>query len=236
MSTQVRTLAEMAIVRICRLEDLDELAALIEQLKAGDPAAAVGPAKKNAPPSPRPAPNVTAAAPRRPQVLPAGKPPATNGAHQTTSDPSAAPEAEVAKSAPVALDEDSVESIWSNTLNRLAGLVADSAAAANKLSVDAQGRLVASFPESHKFSRDTCQRPTNLSRIESALAEVCGGRVPLVLATHADPQAARAAAPVRTTHKQQQAEIAATPFVQKAMELFDGDPSKLRLATPGGES
>jgi DNA polymerase-3 subunit gamma/tau len=236
MSTQVRTLAEMAIVRICRLEDLDELAALIEQLKTGEPASAAGPAKKNAPPSSRPAPDATAVAPRRPQASPAANPPAANGARQSISDPSAAPAADVPQSAPVALDEDSVESVWSNTLNRLAGLVADSAAAANKLSVDGQGRLVASFPESHKFSRDTCQRPTNLNRIESALAEVCGGRVPLVLATHADPQSAQAAAPVRPTHKQQQAEVAAAPFVQKAMELFDGDPSRLRLATPGGES
>src|SRR5690606_24446828 len=34
VSTQVRTLAEMAIVRICRLEDLNDLAGLIEQLKS----------------------------------------------------------------------------------------------------------------------------------------------------------------------------------------------------------
>jgi hypothetical protein len=136
----------------------------------------------------------------------------------------------------VTLDASSIDSVWRQTLERLAGLVADSAAAVNKLSLDAQGRLVASFPESHKFSRDTCQRPANLSRIESALAEVCGGRVPLVLATHADPQAAAAApTPARPTHKQQQAEVAATPFVQKAMELFDGDPGKLRIAASGGD-
>ena len=88
---------------------------------------------------------------------------------------------------PIALDEHSAEPIWKRTLDRLTGLVADSAAAANKLSVDAQGRLVASFPESRKFSRDSCLRPANLSRIEAALAEVCGGRVGLVLTTHDDP-------------------------------------------------
>ena len=33
VSTQVRTLAEMALVRICHLQDLDDVAALVEQLK-----------------------------------------------------------------------------------------------------------------------------------------------------------------------------------------------------------
>jgi len=36
VSTQVRTLAEMALVRICHLQNLDEISALIEQLKGGE--------------------------------------------------------------------------------------------------------------------------------------------------------------------------------------------------------
>ena len=39
VSTQVRTLAEMALVRICRLQDLDDVAALVEQLRSGARAA-----------------------------------------------------------------------------------------------------------------------------------------------------------------------------------------------------
>ncbi len=38
-STQGRTLAEMALVRIANLENLDELASLIEQVRGGMPAA-----------------------------------------------------------------------------------------------------------------------------------------------------------------------------------------------------
>ena len=40
-STQGRILAELALVRICHLEDLDELAGLIAQLQAGSPSAGV---------------------------------------------------------------------------------------------------------------------------------------------------------------------------------------------------
>jgi len=36
----------------------------------------------------------------------------------------------------------------------------------------------------------------------------------------------------KQSRRQQQAEVAAEPFVRKAMELFDGDPSRLRFVPP----
>ena len=73
--------------------------------------------------------------------------------------------------------------------------------------------------------------------IEAALAEVLGGRVGLVLSTHHDPaEAAAPAAPKQRPHpKQQQADAAADPFVQKAAELFDGDTSRIRYIAPNAE-
>ncbi len=131
--------------------------------------------------------------------------------------------------------EHSVEPIWKRTLDRLTGLVADSAAAASKLSVDAQGRLVASFPTSRKFSRDSCLRPANLSRIESALAEVCGEPVALVLTTHDDPGGA-AAPPPKPSSRELLAAVTAQPFVQRAIELFDADPARLRFVPADEET
>ena len=43
-STQGRILAELALVRLCQLEELDELAVLVEQLQSGRPVAAAAPA------------------------------------------------------------------------------------------------------------------------------------------------------------------------------------------------
>ena len=261
VSTQVRTLAEMALVRICHLQDLDELSTLIEQLKSGEEISGVAPvagvAKKNKINSPAVLAGRAASAGRsdgaavkgnallaKPEPMVSRDAVAERSATasrlttMSETDPPAEPGAEARESTPrVALDGDNVEPIWKRTLERLSGLVADSAAAANRLSVDGQGRLVASFPESHKFSRDTCQRPTNLNRIESALEEVCGGRVALVLATHHDPAAADAAAPpTKPNPKQQHAEIAAEPFVQRAMELFDGDPGRMRIVSPNASA
>jgi DNA polymerase-3 subunit gamma/tau len=238
ISTQVRTLAEMAIVRICHLQDLDVIASLIEQLKSGEVASTGASgggsaAKKNGPVSAAPP-----APPMQPRALPGGRPEPSPMLAPPQRDPR--PEAGAVASTPqprVTIDEHALEPIWKQTLERLTGIAADCAAAASKLSVDAQGRLVASFPESQKFARDSCLRPANLSRIEAALTEVLGGRIGLVLTTHNDPaEVAAPAAPKQRPHpKQQQADAAADPFVQKAAELFDADTSRMRYIAPSAE-
>jgi hypothetical protein len=54
--------------------------------------------------------------------------------------------------------------------------------------------------------------------------------VGLVLTTHDDPADAAPPAPPKPTLRELQTTVAAQPFVQRAMELFDADPSKLRFA------
>ncbi len=133
----------------------------------------------------------------------------------------------------VRLDEHSAAETWQRLREVLNGAVAE-LDMATKISADGQGRLVISFPESQKFNRDRCQRPANLSRIEAALCEVVGGRTGLILTTHDDPAGAPAAqAMQRPSPKRQQADAAAEPFVQRAVELFDADPGRLRYVAPG---
>jgi hypothetical protein len=59
----------------------------------------------------------------------------------------------------------------------------------------------------------------------------------LVLTTHADPAGAASAQPLkpRPNPKQQQADAAADPFVQKAVELFDADAARLKFIAPSAE-
>jgi DNA polymerase-3 subunit gamma/tau len=241
VSTQVRTLAEMALVRICQLQNLDDLASLVAQVVSGEvheaSSAASDVAKKNgivSPPAVRPTPPAPAAAsapPLQPRALPGGSA-AEESSIKSEADPPAELGPEAAAADAIALDAQSVEPIWKRTLDRLTGLVADSAAAASRLSVDSQGRLVASFPTSRKFLRDSCLRQPALGRIESALAEVCGGRVGLVLTTHEEAPGEEATAPARPSAKQQLMEASNQPFVKRAMELFEGDPSRIRVVPP----
>jgi DNA polymerase-3 subunit gamma/tau len=242
MSTQVRTLAEMALVRICHLQDLDEISTLIEQLKSGESPASGAASKKNE--SVRQTAATKAHQPhangQQPRALPGGKPEAPSSSAMMGTYPRPEAGAAVAPATRACkLDGESAETVWRQALEKLTGIAADCAACATKLSVDNLGRLVASFPESQKFSRDTCLRPSNLSRIESALSEVCGGRVGLVLTTHHEPADAANALSTTTPRKsvkQQQVDVAAEPFVQRAVELFDGDSSRLRYLAPDAGS
>jgi DNA polymerase III gamma/tau subunit len=242
VSTQVRTLAEMAIVRICHLQDLDEIAMLVEQLRTGE--VAVAPA--SSPQQQRPMPAAPAkkndladANSLQPRPPAGGMPAAQATPTPPPSDPR--PEAGAAmRAAPTAesivkLNDHTAAETWQRLREALGGAVAE-LDMATKITADGQGRLVVSFPESQKFNRDRCQRPANLSRIEAALCEVLGGRTGLILTTHNDPAGAPAAqATQRPSPKKQQADAAAEPFVQRAVELFDADPGRLRYVAPIGE-
>ncbi|HMP05971.1 MAG TPA: DNA polymerase III subunit gamma/tau, partial [Lacipirellulaceae bacterium] len=157
VSTQERTLAELALVRLCRLQDLDELAAVVEQFRGEAlPASAVD-AKKNgmtaarqaAPPAREalsgPPTRATSADAREPLVAgPAVEPKSPSPTPASAMDAVIKPPASAGKATDqtaVSLRADTAEDVWRQTLDRLVGLVAESAAAATRISVDRGGRL-----------------------------------------------------------------------------------------------
>ncbi|NOY42565.1 MAG: DNA polymerase III subunit gamma/tau [Planctomycetes bacterium] len=233
VSTHTRTLAEMALVRVCHLDNLDELASLIGELKGTTPPPSA-PEKKNL--------AVRPSAPTSPPQVNA--PPPTSTPTQTTTPAAPAPSPPPASEAPPAANEatpsttalstSSVEEVWKQVVKSLTGMIADHAAEAEKVSVDSAGRLVLSFSQS--FHRDICEKPNNRSRLEAALRTTCGQTAPIVFNTHTRTDAAQPRITSRQARRQQQAEVAAQPFVRKAMELFAGDPDRLRYVPPENES
>ncbi len=223
VSTHTRTLTEMAVVRICHLDDLDNLTSLIRELKGGGQIAA--PSGMSRPPVKK---NVTPRSPPREieSVSPASVP-AVPTVEATAAATAVVPEAQVQTTAFTA---ENVEEIWKQVLGAISGMVADHAAEANEVSVDEQGRLVVVFSEN--FHRDICEKPANRSRLQTAIKTVCGQDVPLVLRTQARAKSAKSTPAPRQSRRQQQAEVVEQPFVRKAMELFDGDPSRLRYVPP----
>lgn len=246
VSTHTRTLAEMAVVRICQLENLDELSALIPQLRDGAVSTnAAAPVKKNVTPkalpaAKAPAPPTPQVATPQPEVSPVNagvvaavvqseSSAATSVNEQSDKDSAAN---ETAKPATVtSLSTDNVEEIWKQVLNSLTGMVMDHAAEANEITLDSQGRLSISFSEA--FHRDFCEKPANRARLDAALEQVCGTRVGFVLGKNQRTDSPAKPSTRAPSRRQQQAEIATQPFVQRAMELFDGDPSRLRYVPPG---
>jgi len=234
VSTHTRTLAEMAIVRICHLDNLDELAALVEQVKESGVVAAAPVVKKNAPASPPPRRSVEAVAPsveNRPPATSAVAAPQKAAQATAVAPPKPAENHSATDRSP--LTADNVEQIWKTALESLTGFLVDHAAEADEVSVDATGRLIVSFGGA--FHRDFCEKPANRSRLEKALSDACGAKIMMTLQTHQRVDSAEEPAPKPRSRRQQQAEVAAHPFVKKAMELFEGDPNRLRVVPPPEE-
>ncbi|TWU17607.1 DNA polymerase III subunit gamma/tau [Bythopirellula polymerisocia] len=223
VSTHARTLAEMAVVRVCQLDNLDELAMLLEQLRESPTNSREAPPaiKKNGPPSQlrstRPAPIVRD--PVSPRTIQAAPEPTTGVAIETAS-----------PAPTLALTAENVEQIWKQALDSLNGMVADHASHVDEVAVDAEGRMVITFSES--FYRDSCERPSNRSRLESALVEVCGRKVPLMLQAAKRDESASTAPAAPPSRRQQQMELVSQPFVKKAIELFDGDTQRIKYIPP----
>jgi len=240
VSTHTRTLTEMAIVRICHLGDLDELATLIAQLKdSPDVANAPIAAKKNETVDAKPRSPESAPPKLRQSTSPAGT--ATSSATNVSQASSAVSEAPATDSAllekepeparvSTPLTADNVEEVWKRALESLTGMLVDHAAMADDLSLEGDRKLTVSFPS--KAYADFCDRSGNRSRLESALEQACGGPVRLVLQVRARTDGPGKPPSKIKSRRQQQAEMTAQPFVQKAMELFDGDPSRLRYVPP----
>jgi DNA polymerase-3 subunit gamma/tau len=213
-STHGRVLLEMAVVRACRLENLDELSSLIAQVRDGAPA---GPAPT------RPAPR-TAAAPPPPAAAPEKKSAVNSIGHASSgeSDPPAPP---VATSSAFVLTAENVESVWRRALDELTGLTADYAKFAAGVATSGPNRLVVTFPENYNFQKQQCERPENKQKIEQAVSAIVGTAV--ALAFEASAPARQEAQPenVRRAPSRQQrlAELRSHPWIGEAIQMFDAE-------------
>jgi len=227
VSTHTRTLVEMAVVRICSLENLDDLSSLIEQLREGTLTTSTSAVKKNSnasAPISRPrtsSPQIATPSPAL-AVDSDQSVPATNGHHEE-------PEAAVPT---LALTSENVQQVWKQALGFLAAdsLVSDFAEQISEVSVDEIGRLVLVFP--NDLLRGQCEKPAKRTHFESALESVTGGRVPMVFQSRKRVDAPTVAVAPAPSRRQQQADVATQPFVKKALELFDGDQHRIRYVPP----
>ena len=226
-STQGRILAELALVRICELEDLDELSETIAQLRSGAPVetntgAPAGVKKKYEP------------ADRRAGILPAnagaGILPADRSANlsnasdrqdaRPTSDrPS--PEPETPSQPAVEVTADNAVEVWNRVLAGLSGMAVDQARHFDSVAFLAQTGW--SFASSRYMisSKGFCERPEQIARFEKTLTEVTGQTIRVEFALTADEPAEPSSGPARAVSPhQRRLEMMQHPLVRRAAELF----------------
>ena len=233
LSVHGRTLVETSVVRICKLEDLDELATLIASLREGGAVLTATPTPQSVAPKKNVAPatdrSESPSVPTSP-LLPQS-PPAPSSAPTTSQPPAPGP--------PIPLTDASASAIWKEVIDRLTSeneLVADQAALFECLATSAPNTLVVSFPAKYNSCKSFCEQPLQRAKLEKTLAEVAGQTVRLALELiETDPAQPSSSPPGRTpSRRERHAEVAARPFVRRAMELFDA--ADFRIDPPDSPS
>ncbi len=235
LSTHIRTLVEMALVRICRLEALDELSSLLAQLRQV-PAGTVSrtaPAPSRAAASPVPRPAIAEAPPvsqNSPATPATPRPEKKNEAvNQIDSIPTTSPVVEQ----PWDLSE--ARTAWHQALAAL-GDSGDMAADLGKLATDVAifgpNALAVTFPRQYTYQKSACERPDRKARLEEALAAAAGRTVRLEfrLGDETAAKPVERAAPASETlvqKAQRRREMERDPLVRQAMELFDADVERV---------
>jgi DNA polymerase III subunit gamma/tau len=216
-STQGRTLAEMALVRIANLDNLDELSELIAQLRGGGAPAPAVPT--------RPAALTGSTAEKKKAELNA-----PDGAANSASGDAPISETKASNGAATAALELTAETlgpIWKEAIANLTGLLVDNISLCESVSVRARGRLVVAFREKYTACKAFCERTDQFAMLEAALAEVAGGPIKVEFSLLADESPPAAPGRPGATLRQRMAEKAEHPLVRKAAELFDAQLTQI---------
>ncbi len=225
-TTQGRVLVELAITRLCHLEDVTELPALIAQLQGGAapqpggagqrppvPPAAEGPAaKKNFEP-----------AASRPFEPPSSSPIEGIGGRQTEQER-------------IPLTGESAGVVWSIIAAKAPGLAGDHARHFAHVAISAPNRLVVSFRPRYTFSKSACERPEQKARFEQALADLTGERVQLDFTLLEEEETRSEEPPLLRPVSQQQRimQVSQHAMLRRAAELFGAQPLRVEDPPRGG--
>jgi DNA polymerase-3 subunit gamma/tau len=219
-STHVRTLVELALIRLCKLEDLDAISALVGQLRESsrDPNP---PAKSTAAGTRSQEPGTTSQEPRRSAVPPAPPP------QKKSPEPNAAlpPGPEPADSLSV-LDDAAAAAAWKQTLAEIGDMTADFAAKADRTAISGPNRLVVWFRKAYTQALQYCERPEKRQKLEQTLSRITGRKMRIDFAVSDGGPEAAAGEPETTlarpvSRRQRQQELQRNPLIRKASELFD---------------
>lgn len=219
--THGRALAELALVRISLLEDLDRLDDILGQLKGGAPVAGNGqPAPRRtapaSPPARTPAPSPPPPQKKSPEVVRDTAPPV----EPVNSGESVTPPAQGVARPAVEFQPGNESALLAQLLANLNDITRDHLRRASALAISGPNHLEISFPESYDFSRRYCERPEVLGRLESVTERLTGKPVSVRFRViPGEPEAAPPKPGKRGTDRGQ-SETPDDPFVQQAMTIF----------------
>ncbi len=220
-STQGRILAELALVRIGNLQDLEELPALIAQLQDESGA------RTGKPASPREAPQSTGVPGGPSTPAPKKKADLSDAKHPPQDEPALA-------RGVTALSAENAAEIWAQVVAGMNGMAAESARQFDQIAISAPNRLVIGFRPRYTLARTYCSQ--NAARFEQALSELAGEpiRVEFTELEESLEKAVTADPAQVVTPQQRLTEVSEHPMIRRASELFGAQP--IRVDVPPAKS
>ena len=249
-STVQRTLTELALVRCCRLEGMEQIGTLLARLDSMDDAAKSETKKKLTPAPPKqPAsasqPNPRPAARKSSNATVAGKDEVVRGAPKQRGkkpleeSPTAPPkQPSVAKEqsdeAAGSLDKrslglsyQSADRVWEQARGQLSGIVLANAQEYDSVEVTPAGQFRILFTERYKICKSVCARPENARQISEAIAAAVGQPIRVEFDLIEEADAPEPVVPRATQRQESRLAVAESPLVRRAQELFGARPTTI---------
>ncbi len=222
-----RALLELALVRISMLEDLDDIAGLVQGL--------TGHTREESPSVvPR-----TDRVPARASPLPSNSERAKkNGPDETSQFQPVGVSTLTPERASVPLQSDSVDAFWAQLLVRIPDTLAKHLKNATQVAISGPNALEIVFPKSYLLSKQYCERPETLARLQAFAADLAGHPVECQARFDETRAANVPSRPMQPGERRPGEVLAADPFVQQVLAVFGGSvvdvrPASADAAVPG---
>ena len=252
-STVQRTLTELALVRCCRLEGMEQIGALISRLDAHE-AMPGKDAKKKLTPAPVERAKATAKASTRRSAEPtsaktsapaktseqggSGKPTRQTRqkspvrSHETQTTPAIAsatsPETTNASATDsIRLTDQNATEVWKNARGQLSGIVLANAEEYRSVELTNPGQLRILFTEKYKICKSVCERPDNARKITEAVSAAAGEPIRVEFDLTQEEVEQTPSVPRADQRKESRIAVAESPLVQRAQELFGARPTTI---------
>jgi DNA polymerase-3 subunit gamma/tau len=239
-SSHPQVLLEIALIRVCRIENLQAISDLVEQLRrepSGPATNATSSGGREAIGRAKPVSSDSAVASKPPSAPDSKKnePISLESAYVKAGEPApaAAPLETSRRDEPHSnptVDEINAESlpvIWKRALNLLGDTTADMAGKYRRLEWHPDGHIVATLSEQfHRY----CSLPERKSKVEKVLSEIVGRTIRVEFVASSAPELAASPPPV--SRLKQMRDSSREPRVRAAIDIFDAAVTDVLAARP----
>ena len=219
-----RALAELGLIRIAMLDELDDLREAIEELR-----------------SEQSVPADTRSTRSSSRAREAGKragtpaPPATQKKTVTDSTATVDPPSSPEHSPPTMEFRAGNESqLWAQVVEQISDAVRTHVQAVSSVAISGPNRLDLTFPKSYSFSRQFCERPEVSGRLSEIISQLTGQAPQIVCKISESPSEDEPDLPETIEEKPaSNSDVVEDPFVQQAVAVFEATVVKVDgISTP----